>query len=410
LDALDRLAEEYLERVEMGLDAIRSQLRRPPLAGQPADRRAVVHCHSALSHDSRGSLDEITDAARATDTELVMITEHPRSDLDVIADGFSGRKRGVLLVPGAETGHLLVFFTEGRLDYSVTQREMIVQAQEKGGMTFLSHLEEREDWELEGLTGTEIYNAHASFKLQKRLSEVFRPDSAPGLEKLVETLLAISLHPDIGLSAICETPHIYLRGWDRMLRSSRTTGIGANDSHANYTFHLRANEVGDLQIQDFSGRRIATLPSSAEVARRIPGGGITFRPDNYEASFRHVGTHLLLDRLNRAAIMECLSNGRCYVAFDWLANPTGFSFRWETDRDRGLMGDSVAAGEKPTLFANLPAPAELMLKRHGQLVASAKSDALEYRPKLPGPYRLEAYVELVGEPRPWIYSNPIYVT
>lgn len=32
-----------------------------------------------------------------------------------------------------------------------------------------------------------------------------------------------------------------------------------------------------------------------------------------------------------------------------------------------------------------------------------------YTPKEPGAYRVEAWLKLDGEYRPWIYSNPIYV-
>jgi len=409
MDAVDRLTEDYLGRLEADLKAIRSQLRRPRLSGQPTDRRAVIHCHSALSHDSRGSLDEIADAAKLTGNEVVMITDHARSDIDVIADGFRGRRRGVLFIPGAETKHLLLFFANGRLDYSLPQREMIAQTRTMEGMAFLSHLEEQKDWDLEGLSGTEIYNTHASFKMQKRLSEVFRPSSSSQLEKLLEILLTIDSHPDTGLSALCEIPHEYLLGWDRLSSGSRATGIAANDSHANFTIHVRPKESGDLQIEDFSGKVVASLPSDAAIARRLPRTGITFKPDNYEASFRHVGTHLLLDRLTEAGLIECLSNGRCYVGFDWPAATEGFSYRWETSRNGGLMGDIVSMGEKPVLLADLPAPADLILKKDGEPVKDLSSDRLEYRPRSPGAYRLEAYLKLVGEDRPWIYSNPIYV-
>jgi len=33
----------------------------------------------------------------------------------------------------------------------------------------------------------------------------------------------------------------------------------------------------------------------------------------------------------------------------------------------------------------------------------------EFAVKEPGAYRLEAFMELDGEHRPWLYANPIYV-
>jgi hypothetical protein len=63
----------------------------------------------------------------------------------------------------------------------------------------------------------------------------------------------------------------------------------------------------------------------------------------------------------------------------------------------------------PVLRASLPAIADLAVVRDGETVRRARSDYLEYRPESSGAFRVEAYQLLAGEPRPWIYSNPIYV-
>lgn len=42
------------------------------------------------------------------------------------------------------------------------------------GQIYLSHLQERMDWELEGLTGTEIYNIHSDFKDEPELPQTLR--------------------------------------------------------------------------------------------------------------------------------------------------------------------------------------------------------------------------------------------
>ena len=50
------------------------------------------------------------------------------------------------------------------------------------------------------------------------------------------------------------------------------------------------------------------------------------------------------------------------------------------------------------------------LLRHGEEVARSESAAeFEFAVKERGAYRLEAWLKLDGELRPWIYSNPIYV-
>ena len=60
--------------------------------------------------------------------------------------------------------------------------------------------------------------------------------------------------------------------------------------------------------------------------------------------------------------------------------------------------------------AKLPLPAYLRLLRHGDEVAKSEGKAeFEFTPKETGAYRLEAWLQLDGERRPWIFSNPIYV-
>jgi hypothetical protein len=50
------------------------------------------------------------------------------------------------------------------------------------------------------------------------------------------------------------------------------------------------------------------------------------------------------------------------------------------------------------------------LLRHGKEVAKADGKSeFEFAVKEAGAYRLEAWLELDGELRPWIFANPIYV-
>ena len=49
------------------------------------------------------------------------------------------------------------------------------------------------------------------------------------------------------------------------------------------------------------------------------------------------------------------------------------------------------------------------LLRDGQEIARASGTSLERQVGEPGAYRVEVWVMLDGEARPWVYSNPIYV-
>ncbi len=408
MDALDRLQPAHVERVEDDIRRIRSRLHpgRASVDGY-RDVKAAIHCHTHLSHDCEGSIDEIARAAGETGTEVVMVTDHARPGHDVVEEGVVGTRSGVLFIPGAEARNLLIFFAKG-LDYSLQREALLRQACGMGGMVFLSHLEGLTDWDLPGLHGTEIYNLHASFMGQERIKALYRSQNAGALERLLEILRTVEAHPGAGLGALCERPDLYLDRWDAMNFKRGLTGIAANDSHANNTMTIRRLPGGGATVEDFRGERIAMLRRGTELPFKGMDS-LTVRPDSYEASLGHVGTHLLLRRIDETSVRDCLANGRCYIAFDWIADPRGFTYGWEGKREAGLMGEEVSLGMKPRLLARLPVEARLVLKVNGLDAHREVSDALEYVPTRPGSYRLEAYLNLGGEERPWILSNPIHV-
>ena len=50
------------------------------------------------------------------------------------------------------------------------------------------------------------------------------------------------------------------------------------------------------------------------------------------------------------------------------------------------------------------------LIRNGQLAAEATGGEFQHVVTEPGCYRVEIAVDVAGERRPWILSNPIYIT
>jgi hypothetical protein len=74
------------------------------------------------------------------------------------------------------------------------------------------------------------------------------------------------------------------------------------------------------------------------------------------------------------------------------------------------MGDEVKLADGLKLSARLPVAAYVRLLRHGEEVAQSAGQAdFAFAVKEPGAYRLEAWLTLDDELRPWIFSNPIYV-
>ena len=58
----------------------------------------------------------------------------------------------------------------------------------------------------------------------------------------------------------------------------------------------------------------------------------------------------------------------------------------------------------------MPLQAYVRLLRHGTEVAQSEGKAeFEFAVKEAGAYRLEAWLKLDGEWRPWIFVNPVYV-
>ena len=71
----------------------------------------------------------------------------------------------------------------------------------RGGRLFICHLEERMDWQLEGITGTEIYNTHADFKDEADLLKAFRDPLW-----LFRTAPLFRQYPQAAYSALLDRP------------------------------------------------------------------------------------------------------------------------------------------------------------------------------------------------------------
>jgi len=134
--------------------------------------------------------------------------------------------------------------------------------------------------------------------------------------------------------------------------------------------------------------------------------------DPYFRSFRNSSTHVLAPRLDEPAIRSALKAGRAFVAHDWMCDATGFRLAASGTggKQTAIMGDEVKLVGGLKLTAKLPLPAFVRLLRHGKEVARSEGKAdFEFAVKEAGAYRLEAWLKLDGELRPWIFANPIYV-
>src|SRR5205085_10922523 len=100
------------------------------------------------------------------------------------------------------------------------------------GMIFLSHIEERPDHPLDGLTGLEIDNRHYDAK-RDRASLLALALKLTDPKQLAELQEAVRLYPDELFAFQCDYPKAYLDKWDEGTKRGRLTGVAANDCHHN---------------------------------------------------------------------------------------------------------------------------------------------------------------------------------
>ena len=101
--------------------------------------------------------------------------------------------------------------------------------------------------------------------------------------------------------------------------------------------------------------------------------------------------------------------GRAYVAFDWLGDPSGFVFQAKRGDERFPLGSQIVDPAGLRLEAAAPLPGAVKLIRNGQVIHEEQGRSLAFDLTEPGVYRVEVWLNVADEQRPWILSNPIYV-
>jgi hypothetical protein len=266
-------------------------------------------------------------------------------------------------------------------------------------------------WDIQGVTGNEIYNTHANFKDQKQLIQALRNPLW-----IFKTAELIRKYPQETFSALQEYPKDYLRRWDELCKEAPHTGVAANDSHQNVGITARAGEGTKIIIEDALAEKVAEVdamkvPLLAPLLLGKKPGDVIFqvRLDPYAYSLGHVGTHLLLSDLNEKSVWDALQEGRAFVAFDWMADSTGFDFAAHVGDKRHEMGSRFPLEGEILLKAQAPLPVHWKLLRDGKIVKESDGSKFELATKELGIYRIEAWLDVAGEPMIWVLSNPIYV-
>lgn len=404
-------------------DVLKFRAQRAKLAPLPGlnDYRCILHAHAEDSSHTGGTLPEMLADAKKAGISVILLTDHYRPPRDFINGRWRGFKDGVLFIPGSEIRGCLLYPEASVLDKMEEPFPELLKAVTAGdGMIYLSHVEERTNFLMAGLTGMEIYNRHWDAKKDMAsLIAVAMKMTDP--KQLAELQEAVRLYPDEMYAFQCEYPQVYMDKWDAETKKLRLTGIAANDCHHNQVYVMKMVDeetvlLGTVVDKDEGMRKVkaAFRPGIKELTQDHKPGDILARVDTdpYVVSFWNTSTHVLAPKLDEPTVRTALKAGHAYVAFDWMCEATGFRFEAVAadGKTTGIMGDELKYAEGLKLSTHFPLPCQTRLLCNGvQVAQTAKQDHMEFPLKKPGVYRFEAWLTVDGEPRPWIFSNPIYV-
>lgn len=351
------------------------------------DYKGVVHVHSQLGGHSTGSLADIVDAARENGLGFVVMTEHPSATIDTAEMTLKGFQGGVLFINGSElvtaqSDRLLAMpgSAAARTANTRTTQDIVNEGKTEGRLTFVAYPQEFRSWdEAAGYDGIEVYNLYTNARRINPLLMFF------------DGLWSYGSYPDLLFTRFYERPNESLKRWDDLtaVKNRRLVALAGNDAHQNVGIHLG----------DAGGKKYLSLLL-----------------DPYERSFRIVRTHALIEKdreFGPETLLEAIRAGHCYIAFDLLADSTGFRFTADQGSERKIMGDGLALGAGVRLNVSVPIKSRIVLLRNGQALEEAPdSPGKEFMVNQTGVYRVEVYLDQLGssfKDRPWIISNPIYI-
>ena len=425
---IERLKPQHLRAVRADRERLAGERRRVSLKTGFNDYRAVLHAHAEDATHTGGNRPELLEAARRAGAQIVMLTDHVSPPRDFIKDSWRGLRDGVLFIPGAEDRGFLSFPISSIAGTVADSRESYIELVRRGGGNiFLSHVEERADWPTAQLDGLEIYNHHTDVKDEGAFN-LWLQGALTDPVRLPELAAALTDYPQEVFGAQQDYLAEIIVKWDRDSRDHRLTGIAANDCHHNQVFTVTAIDDATVELGYITSKPTTTrvtaekVPGVTALVRGKKPGELIARLDfdPYERSLRYVSTHILARELTETAVREALGRGHAFVAHDWLCDASGFAFLARTFPDRratatrargtsAIMGDEVRLSGRLRLIAATPVKCTFKLIRNGELIQINNATRLEFEVKTAGVYRVECWLELDGEQRPWVYSNPIYV-
>lgn len=358
LSVSQRLEPVHLQATHLARKGFVEQ-RRPVLDhGLYEDLPAIIRTRAEGSDDTKPARADFLAAVKKNGIKVVMETPPQGAKLD----DWRGLHETVLYIAGAKDVNGTLWFP----DFGANGNAI-----PNSGLRFLSQSDEHPEASTGGMAGMDIGSGHNHANKDQGLKAHLAAASRQNTQwkTLVENFRT---YPDEFFAAGSDDNPEILARWDKETRMKNFTGIASTDARQNLVFK-----------------------------------GVTFDP--FEVSIRNLVTHIMARGQTEPLVREALANGHVYISHDWLCDPAGFSFGAVNNLGVFNMGDDAPLVGKTRVMANTPVPARLRLYLNGEIVSETSGTNLTYDAQTVGSCRLEAWLNVDGEDRPWIYSNPIYL-
>jgi len=320
-------------------------------------------------HDYRGIIDLPIKASGMDQSGIADLAKNAQIDFIFLADrvqpgvtdfGIAGFTNDILFISGAayDVGgsQIIGANLHEPIKPNLTPNDLIAAIHDQGGLAIAADpakFASSEDYAL--ADAMEVYSQRSAWLAQNPTTLYFRAIFS-GTDHF---LAGLDLRPDANLAL-----------YDRITTGARVamlSGTGASD---------------DLNVL---GTKVGTLPQL----------------------FLFCTAHLIARERDTAPILEALRLGHSYTSFDYLGYVGAFAFFAHVGDTIAMMGDEIHLAPGLTLKTELPAPADriAMYQNGAEVTSATNASTLEFAPKSPGAYRIEAY----RGGKLWIISNPVYV-
>ena len=395
---------EYEQEI-IGFQKLRKEL---PSLTKLNTYRGEMHVHSYLSHDSKGTLDDIIPAAKTDGIDFIFLTDHPHGKLDTIPKGYHGNYNGVLIIPGTENDGFDTWPLRSTvINWKVNKDTIAKNIVSGGGIIFYAHTEEPHNWSNPWYQGMEIYNFHTDTKDQSPVPVIFN------------IIVNGNKYRHWALREFFDVQTPILARWDSLNRIRKIVGFSAIDAHENQNYRARFLKDGWIQWVGPDAKPVDTMEVrfwNKWLFDKPDKSGWVFKwlVDTYQSGFNYVTNYVLADTLKVSSLSENIKKGHLYTAFKTLGDAKGFLYYALNNKDSiaAILGDSINIDQLKTLNAVSPFPGQFRLIHDGKTVNISSGETYQNtwsEPFEKGAYRIEIHLKLQGKLIPWLYSNPIYI-